>query len=263
MAYDLAGKRTNLLVVTPVNAITTASRFDGLDRLSNVVCSTLGKSLSGAYAHNENGKVASMHASASGPGPALTYSYDSENRLSAISGKCGPPTVLSLAYAYNSAQQITNIAERLSDSTNTHAYSYDDRDQLAGEKIPEVTSGYDVSYSYDFAQNRLSKQNGTQPTDTFSYAIANKMTNMKSVLGFHHAPSRSTSTGIRFLVLHGRLVKQSRNGAELSACVRTAAHPRLRGGTAPKPGCCERSIVAAISHLTTNTQNGIITPPVR
>ena len=47
---DLAGKRTNLLVVTPGNAITTASRFDGLDRLSNVVCSTLGKSMSGTGA---------------------------------------------------------------------------------------------------------------------------------------------------------------------------------------------------------------------
>jgi len=50
MAYDLAGKRINLLVVTPDNAITTASRFDGLDRLSNVVCSTLGKSMSGTGA---------------------------------------------------------------------------------------------------------------------------------------------------------------------------------------------------------------------
>ena len=204
---DLAGKRTNLVVVTPGNAITTASRFDGLDRLSNVVCSTLGKSLSGAYTYNENGKVASERAG--GPGsPLTTYSYDAENRLSGITGTLSHSTVLSLAYAYNSAQQITNIAERLSDSTNTHAYSYDDRDQLAGEKIPEVTSGYDVTYSYDFAQNRLSKQNGTQPTDTFSYAIANKMTNMKSVLGFHHAPSRSTIVGIWFLVLHGRLVKQ-------------------------------------------------------
>jgi len=116
MAYDLAGKRTNLLVVTPGNAITTASGFDGLDRLSNVVCSTLGKSMSGTYTYNENGKVASMYAGAGGPGSSLTYSYDSENRLSAISGKCGPPTVLFLAYAYNSAQQITNIAERLSDS---------------------------------------------------------------------------------------------------------------------------------------------------
>ena len=125
--------------------VTTASGFDGLDRLRNVVCSTLGKSMSGTYAYNENGKVASMNAHASGPtGPALTYSYDSENRLSGIAGKLGPPTVLFLAYAYNSAQQITNIAERLSETTNTHAYSYDDRDQLAGEKIPEVTSGYNV-----------------------------------------------------------------------------------------------------------------------
>jgi len=138
------------------------------------------------------------------------------------------------------------------------------RDQLAGEKIPEIASGYNVFYAYDHAQNRLYKENNIRGSrDTFSYETANKMANMKSVLGFHHAPSRSTSTGIRFLVLHGRLVKQSRNGAELSACVRAAAHPRLRGGTAPKPGCSERSIVAAISHLTSNMQNGIITPPVR
>ena len=134
------------------------------------------------------------------------------------------------------------------------------RDQLAGEKIPEIASGYNVFYAYDHAQNRLYKENNIRGSrDTFSYETANKMANMKSVLGFHHAPSRSTSTGIRFLVLHGRLVKQSRNGAELSACVRAAAHPRLRGGTAPKPGCCERSIVAVISHLTSNMQDGTIT----
>ena len=127
---------------------------------------------------HENGKVASERAG--GPGSSLTYSYDFENRLSAISGKCGPPTVLSLAYAYNSAQQITNIVERLSDSTNTHAYSYDDRDQLTIETQSSTLPSYQFtnSYTYDFAQNRLSKQNGTQPTDTFSYAIANKMTNI-------------------------------------------------------------------------------------
>ena len=122
----------------PGNSIATAAGFDGLDRLSNTVCSTLGKTVSADYAYNANGKVATVTSLGSAPGGyAMSYSYDAENRLSGITGMLSHSTVLSLAYTYNSAQQITNMDEKMAGMTNTHAYTYDDRDQLAGERIPE------------------------------------------------------------------------------------------------------------------------------
>ena len=181
MAYDLAGKRTNLLVTTPNNSITSRTGYDGLDRLSNIVFSAF-KTISATYAYNPNGKIALMNARKSVPGQfpsnSLAWSYDSENRLAAITGSFNGAKVADFAYSYNDAQQITKMTETVISSTLTHNYSYDDRDQLVGEEIPEITSGYDVTYSYDHAQNRLTKQNGALSPDDFSYEIANKMTNI-------------------------------------------------------------------------------------
>ena len=82
---------------------------------------------------------------------------------------------MDLSYKYNNAQQITNISETSLGSQQIFSYVYDDRDQITKETISGSEA---VNYSYDLAQNRMSKSSQSPNIDTYSYVIANKLTNV-------------------------------------------------------------------------------------
>ncbi len=81
-----------------------------------------------------------------------------------------------MSYLYNNAQQIISINENVAGTSlpSPKTFEYDDRDQLKKEKF----NNYSETYTYDKAQNRLSKGKDYTAPDTFSYVIANKLTNI-------------------------------------------------------------------------------------
>jgi len=70
-----------------------------------------------------------------------------------------------LSYLYNNAQQIISINENVAGTSlpSPKTFEYDDRDQLKKEKF----NNYSETYTYDKAQNRLSKGKDYTAPDTF------------------------------------------------------------------------------------------------
>ncbi|RLD65490.1 MAG: hypothetical protein DRI84_06715 [Bacteroidetes bacterium] len=168
--YDLLNNRTNMELIASDDGLTNSYSYDNLNRLSSLECKSF-KTVSTTFAYNPNGKISGITNAAS---IYRDFSYDSEQRLSGISADYSGSTRLGLSYTYNHAQQITEIDETLYGTPHTYEYDYDNRDQLESEDCESILT----SYAYDNAQNRVSKDPDNDPTETYSYVIANKLTNI-------------------------------------------------------------------------------------
>ena len=174
--YDLINNRVSMVFDAPGDYITQDYSYDNLNRLSSLSCERVNTTISVTNTYNQNNKIASITAYENGNDrTARNFSYDSEQRLISIIGKYNNNTKLDLSYKYNNAQQITNISETYLGSQQIYSYVYDDRDQLTKETISGSEA---VNYSYDLAQNRMSKYSQSPNIDTYSYVIANKLTNI-------------------------------------------------------------------------------------
>jgi len=178
--YDLLNNRTGMYVSADNDYIANEFRYDVLNRLSVLKCRRLGKTIHISNTYNPNGKIANTSVTENGLGSLTCRSYDSEQRLSAIVGKYYSTDKVNLSYTYNNAQQITAISETIDGAQKNYSYNYDNRDQITSEN-----SGTLISYSYDLAQNRLTKDNSYGYIDSYSYVIANKLTNI--VIGSSNA----------------------------------------------------------------------------
>ena len=181
--FDLAGNITTQTFDKPSPGtvlVFTTYTYDGLNRLSNLRAAPAGLDLSCYYIYNENGKVAWKTYYQSGSQILLhLHSYDTENRLTSISGG-GHRTV---TYQYNNAKQISGMHETISGIERRFVYEYDSRDQLTEEtewlNSGEWEEGPPNTYTYDNTQNRISAvTTGQGIHESYGYSIANKMTNI-------------------------------------------------------------------------------------
>jgi len=111
-AYDPLNRLTSLSASAPSANVATAVPSHGSH--GSAVPAALAPLISTSYAYNPNGKLSAMTvASASAPRFSKSLSYDAENRLSQIAVTNALNQALwSSAYAYNRAQQITQITEQ-------------------------------------------------------------------------------------------------------------------------------------------------------
>jgi len=169
--YNLIDNRTKMRLIAPNDGLTNSYTYDNLNRLSGLYHESA-KTINTSFVYNPNGKISGITNST-----AYIYrqfAYDSEQRLSAINADYSGSDKLNLSYTYNNAQQIINIGETLNGTLNSYAFTYDNRDQLTCETCENVPT----SYAYDLAQNRTSKTHNYSTPDTYSYVIANKLTNI-------------------------------------------------------------------------------------
>ena len=169
--YDLLNNRTEMQLIAQNDGLTNSYDYDNLNRLLSLECESL-KTVFTTFAYNPNGKISGItNESAS---IYRDFTYDSEQRLIGINADYSNCDKLNLSYTYNHAQQITEIDETLDGTLHTYEYDYDNRDQLESEDCESILT----SYAYDNAQNRVSKDPDNDPTETYSYVIANKLTNI-------------------------------------------------------------------------------------
>ena len=181
--YDLLNNRTKMRLIAPNDGLTNSYTYDNLNRLSSLECESL-ETVSATFAYNQNGKVSGITNSEASINRHFTY--DNEQRLSGITADYSGSDRLSLSYIYNNAQQITEIEEGLygemlyipfDNGLKSYSFTYDNRDQLTSETCENVPT----SYAYDLAQNRTSKTHNYNTPETYSYVIANKLTNRTSI----------------------------------------------------------------------------------
>lgn len=181
-SYDNANNCTGRILSVSGVSLPTFHSFDPLNRLAGVKSFN---ETSAAYTYNSNGKIGTLTLGVGSPASTvalLSYSYDSNNRLSAINADKGQDSLLTLGYTYNSAQQITQILQRAHAAgyrCATNAYEYDARDQVSVEYIASTLGFIFNSNVYDRAQNRtrlLTVTNGTPGKLHYDYMAANKLT---------------------------------------------------------------------------------------
>jgi RHS repeat-associated protein len=95
---------------------------------------------------------------------ATTYNYDGMNRLKGLKHQSSTATLFDNQYSYNTANQISQIAEL----TQTKNYTYDNVNRLTG-----MTSGAAIeNYTFDDVGNR----NSSHRSPTYNYQPFNKLT---------------------------------------------------------------------------------------
>ena len=166
--FDLADNRTAMTLNAPNETWQTEYSYDSLNRLSTL--NNMEAQLDVEYSYNPNGKLASRTGHSEVVNCA--YAYDSEQRLQSITVNNSK----TLTYAYNNAQQISTIDDRLGTAYD-YIYTYDNRDQLTSEET-DGPSWYNRGYSYDHARNRINATFNNGSASSFSYTLANKLTNI-------------------------------------------------------------------------------------
>jgi RHS repeat-associated protein len=183
LSYDAADNVVTQDFDSDDLVVQTTYSYDGLNRLKTLNASPDGLPVSATYRYLDNGKLQLKRYVESGSEKAhQVYSYDSENRLSAVSYG----TLCSVTYGYNFAQQISSMNETIAGTERRFVYEYDQRDQLteetewlyAGDEL-DWLEGPPNMYTYDHAQNRATAvKSGQSIYETYGYSIANKMTNI-------------------------------------------------------------------------------------
>ncbi|HEV7745843.1 MAG TPA: RHS repeat-associated core domain-containing protein [Pyrinomonadaceae bacterium] len=160
--YDQNGNRTKL----SLNAVALATyRYDVLNRLTKLL------DASGAAFTYDYDALSRLTQQKAPNGLKTNYQYDGMDRLARLLDSKGATTIADRQYQYNSANQITQIAE----PATTRNYSYDALDRL-------VTASYSSSsqpnetYAYDAIGNRTSSHLSTN----YSYQPFNRLSNTSS-----------------------------------------------------------------------------------
>jgi len=140
--YDANSNRTSL----NLNGLTSATyQYDALNRLSQLTDNT---GLSVGYGYDATNKLSSRSLP---NGVTASYQYDGLDRLTRLTNSkaAGAITVSDNQYQYNTASQITQIAE----PSRTRNFGYDATDRLTSMTSPTLTG---ETYAYDAVGNRTS-----------------------------------------------------------------------------------------------------------
>ena len=159
-----------------LSAISTASGTDysftyGVFDLTTAVKAGSRTLISHSYTNDQNRRLS---RSVYGNGDAVSYSYDSFGRTTAVTyGDTGS----TVSYAYDANSNLGQLTDGISGRVNR--YSYDFLDRLM--RYEESGDGYSniVQWGYD-DENNLSSQaqtlNGTTYTSTYAYDKDNRLT---------------------------------------------------------------------------------------
>ncbi len=163
LAYDAIGNR--LSVSDTINGDAGAKNaytYDALDRMTRVVQTAVGAASVATkrvdFAYNASSQFTSLIRATDTAGQtvvaASTFTYDTLNRLDAITHKNAAGTTLALfTYQYDAASRIT----RITDIDGATDYKYDTRDQLTAA-LHADPANVDESYGYDSTGNRTTSQ---------------------------------------------------------------------------------------------------------
>jgi RHS repeat-associated protein len=182
--YDLAD---NLIeIVYPSGRILTYVR-DALGRVTsvttkaNAVASPVNVATSIAYM--PFGPIASLlHGNAL----TATFTWDQDYRLSGLVTAQGGTTIQNLTYGYNLADNVTSITDNLAAGRN-QTFTLDDL-----QRLTSAAGAYgSITYTYDAADNRLTRNLSGGPSETFTYGTTNNRLQSAAVTG---QPLRSFTT---------------------------------------------------------------------
>ncbi len=205
--YDAVG---NLILQTNFNSIVITNQYDVLNRLTNKA------SINGykiAFAYSTTGQRTHM-LDASGttsytydsrdrlvtkatPEGTLTYTYDGYGNLQTV--QSATANGVSLAYAYDSLNRLTNVLDRFTNSTSygfdavgnlqtvwlpnnvTNIYAYDSLNRLTNLTAKSI-SGAVATFAYKLAPfgnrtNLIESLNGVNRTNVWGYDPLYRLTN--------------------------------------------------------------------------------------
>lgn len=179
--YDDNGNRTKLSLNT---AVAETYRYDAVNRLTKILDAT---GAAFTYDYDATNKLTQKKAP---NGVKTTYQYDGLNRLTRLLDVKGVATIADHQYQYNTASQITQIAE----PGNTRSYGYDTVDRLTSATYTNPLQASE-SYAYDSAGNRTS----SQLSASYSYQPFNRLTNTNTASYVYdtngNLTSKTDSTG--------------------------------------------------------------------
>jgi RHS repeat-associated protein len=117
---------------------------------------------------------------------AATFTWDQDYRLSGLVTAQGGTTIQNLTYGFNLADNVTSITDNLASGRN-QTFTLDDLQRLAS-----ATGAYGaITYTYDAADNRLTRNLSGGPSETFTYGTTNNRLQSAAVTG---QPLRSFTT---------------------------------------------------------------------
>jgi len=164
-SYDNFSRRTALSLLSPSSQLlaSTAYGYDAASRLSTV---SSGNNTA-TYSYLANSPLVGQIAFANNGAVTMTTTkqYDYLNRLTAINGSTGVSPVSSFKYAYNSANQRTQVTNT---DTSYWSYQYDKLGQvISGKKYwanGTPVAGQQFTYDFDDIGNRQSTASGGDPS---------------------------------------------------------------------------------------------------
>ncbi len=174
--YDLAD---NLIeIVYPSGRILTYVR-DALRRVTSVTtkanAAAPAVNVATAITYMPFGPIAGLlHGNAL----TATFTWDQDYRLTGIVTAQGGTTIQNLTYDYNLADNVTGITDNLAAGRN-QTFTLDDLQRLTA-----ATGSYgSITYTYDAADNRLTRNLSGGPSETFTYGVTNNRLQSAAVTG--------------------------------------------------------------------------------
>jgi len=180
--YDAAGQRTKLTY--PDNSYITYE-YDEMGRLKKIKDNSL--NVLAEYAYDELSRRAGLAYLSNA---YAVYQYDLGNRLTNITNQINAGD--SLAYAYNSYDNVGNRLNMVVNGTSQHTYTYDDLYQLTNVVYPGPSS---VTYNYDAVGNRTSVVSGG--TTNYVSNNLNQYTSVGGVTYSYDTKGNLTNDGVR------------------------------------------------------------------
>jgi RHS repeat-associated protein len=182
--YDLAD---NLIeIVYPSGRILTYVR-DALGRVTSVTTKANAAAspvnVATAITYMPFGPIASLlHGNAL----TATFTWDQDYRLSGLVTTQGGTTIQNLSYGYNLADNVTSVTDNLAAGRN-QTFTLDDL-----QRLTSATGAYgSITYTYDAADNRLTRNLSGGPSETFTYGTTDNRLQSQAVTG---QPLRSFTT---------------------------------------------------------------------
>lgn len=173
--YDANGNRTKLSLNA---AIVQTYKYDAVDRLTKILDAA---GLAFTYDYDATNKLTQRKMP---NGVKTTYQYDGVDRLTRLLDMKGAAMVADHQYAYNTASQITQIAE----PAITKNYGYDAVDRLTSANYTSPLQPNE-NYSYDGVGNRLA----SQLSANYTYQRFNRLTSTSGVTYVYDADGNMTS----------------------------------------------------------------------
>ena len=117
---------------------------------------------------------------------AATFTWDQDYRLTGLVTAQGGTTIQNLTYGFNLADNVTTITDNLAPARN-QSFTLDDLQRLTA-----ATGAYgSLTYTYDAADNRLTRNLSGGPSETFTYGTTDNRLQSAAVTG---QPTRTFTT---------------------------------------------------------------------